>query len=156
MSSLNEIMDVRLVTHFSICRQTPLTCSGHTRPVVDLAFSDLTPHGYFLISACKGKIWMLLTMCCPSEEEAFTNLDLGLKRNYDDRDRDLFIAESCHFTIVMYGESSGNWTKNPCRQVPYITGGSPTGCRVSTASGNQGKLKGTFPVREKSGNLAIF
>uniref|UniRef100_A0A3Q3GF31 Serine-threonine kinase receptor-associated protein n=1 Tax=Labrus bergylta TaxID=56723 RepID=A0A3Q3GF31_9LABR len=34
-------------------RQTPLTCSGHTRPVVDLAFSGITPHGYFLISACK-------------------------------------------------------------------------------------------------------
>ena len=31
--------------------------------------------------------------------------------------------------------------------------------RVSTASGNQGnqgKLEGTFPVREKSGNLAFF
>lgn len=36
-------------------RQTPLTCSGHTRPVVDLAFSGITPYGYFLISACKGK-----------------------------------------------------------------------------------------------------
>ncbi|RUS90437.1 hypothetical protein EGW08_001778 [Elysia chlorotica] len=34
-------------------RQTPLTCSGHTRPVVDLSFSDNTPFGYFLISACK-------------------------------------------------------------------------------------------------------
>lgn len=34
-------------------RQTPLTCSGHTRPVVDLAFSDITEYGYFLISACK-------------------------------------------------------------------------------------------------------
>ncbi|KAK3098632.1 hypothetical protein FSP39_021396 [Pinctada imbricata] len=34
-------------------RQTPLTCSGHTRPVVQLAFSDITPFGYFLISACK-------------------------------------------------------------------------------------------------------
>ncbi|XP_013411011.1 serine-threonine kinase receptor-associated protein-like [Lingula anatina] len=34
-------------------RQTPLTCSGHTRPVVDLGFSEITPHGYFLISACK-------------------------------------------------------------------------------------------------------
>lgn len=34
-------------------RQTPLTCSGHTRPVVDLAFSPLTPDGYFLVSACK-------------------------------------------------------------------------------------------------------
>lgn len=37
-------------------RQTPLTCSGHTRPVVDLAFSGITPYGYFLISACKGEL----------------------------------------------------------------------------------------------------
>lgn len=35
-------------------RQTPLTCSGHTRPVVHLDFSDITECGYFLISACKG------------------------------------------------------------------------------------------------------
>ena len=38
-------------------RQTPLTCSGHTRPVVDLAFSDLNPEdeaAYYCISACKG------------------------------------------------------------------------------------------------------
>ncbi|KAL3221488.1 hypothetical protein MRX96_029385 [Rhipicephalus microplus] len=35
-------------------RQTPLTCSGHTRPVVDLCFSQLSPTGaYYLISACK-------------------------------------------------------------------------------------------------------
>lgn len=36
-------------------RQTPLTCSGHTRPVVHLDFSGVTESGYFLISACKGK-----------------------------------------------------------------------------------------------------
>lgn len=35
-------------------RQVPLTCSGHTRPVVHLDFSDITDCGYFLISACKG------------------------------------------------------------------------------------------------------
>lgn len=34
-------------------RQTPLTCSGHTRPVVHLAFSDVTDSSYFLISASK-------------------------------------------------------------------------------------------------------
>jgi len=37
-------------------RQTPLTCSGHTRPVVDLAFSELNPEddaAYYCISACK-------------------------------------------------------------------------------------------------------
>lgn len=36
-------------------RQIPLTCSGHTRPVVHLDFSDICESGYFLISACKGK-----------------------------------------------------------------------------------------------------
>lgn len=36
-------------------RVIPLTCSGHTRPVVDIQFSTITPEGkYFLISACKG------------------------------------------------------------------------------------------------------
>jgi len=35
-------------------RQTPLTCSGHTRPVVHLAFSDINQDGnYFSIAACK-------------------------------------------------------------------------------------------------------
>ncbi len=41
-----------------LLRQTPLTCSGHTRPVVCLAFSDVNPEdegAYFCISACKGK-----------------------------------------------------------------------------------------------------
>ena len=28
-----------------MARQTPLTCSGHTRPVVDLSFSDNTKDG---------------------------------------------------------------------------------------------------------------
>lgn len=37
-------------------RIIPLTCSGHTRPVVDIQFSSITPQGkYYLISACKGK-----------------------------------------------------------------------------------------------------
>ncbi|RUS15593.1 WD40-repeat-containing domain protein [Endogone sp. FLAS-F59071] len=35
-------------------RVIPLTCSGHTRPVVDLQFSPITADGtYYLISACK-------------------------------------------------------------------------------------------------------
>ncbi|WAR07696.1 STRAP-like protein [Mya arenaria] len=37
----------------SSLKQTPLTCSGHTRPVVFLNYSDITPFGYFLISASK-------------------------------------------------------------------------------------------------------
>merc|ERR1712212_982654 len=48
-SDFDCLTDPRIV----MARQTPLTCSGHTRPVVDLSFSDNTPDGYFLISACK-------------------------------------------------------------------------------------------------------
>jgi len=44
----------------STMRQTPLTCSGHTRPVVHLSFSQITEHGYFMISACKGVVMVLM------------------------------------------------------------------------------------------------
>lgn len=44
----------RTTTNMANLRQVPLTCSGHTRPVVHLDFSDITDCGYFLISACKG------------------------------------------------------------------------------------------------------
>ncbi|XP_067947921.1 serine-threonine kinase receptor-associated protein-like [Watersipora subatra] len=37
----------------SSLRQVPISCAGHTRPVVDLNFSGITAYGYFLISACK-------------------------------------------------------------------------------------------------------
>lgn len=32
----------------------PLVCHGHSRPVVDLFYSPVTPDGFFLISASKG------------------------------------------------------------------------------------------------------
>ena len=44
-----------MVINSAMAKQIPLTCSGHTRPVVDLAFSRLTDDGYFMISACKGE-----------------------------------------------------------------------------------------------------
>jgi serine-threonine kinase receptor-associated protein len=34
-------------------RQVPLSCPGHTRPVVHLKYSEVTPKGSFIISACK-------------------------------------------------------------------------------------------------------
>jgi len=37
----------------SSVRQIPLTCHGHTRPVVHLGFSGITDSGFYLISACK-------------------------------------------------------------------------------------------------------
>jgi len=33
-------------------RKIPLICSGHSRPVPDLAYSAITPDGFFIISAC--------------------------------------------------------------------------------------------------------
>lgn len=37
-----------------MARQTPLSCPGHTRPVVHLHYSDITPSGFYFISASKG------------------------------------------------------------------------------------------------------
>lgn len=34
-------------------QQTPLVCHGHSRPIVDLSYSAITPDGYFLTSASK-------------------------------------------------------------------------------------------------------
>jgi hypothetical protein len=33
----------------------PLVCHGHSRPAVDLFYNPITPSGYFLINASKGK-----------------------------------------------------------------------------------------------------
>merc|ERR1712029_1088401 len=45
---------VYTAARMSSLRQTPLTCSGHTRPVVFLAFSEINSDGiYYSISACK-------------------------------------------------------------------------------------------------------
>lgn len=37
----------------------PLVCHGHSRPVVDLSYSPITPDGFFLISASKDSTPML-------------------------------------------------------------------------------------------------
>lgn len=37
-------------------RQNPITCNGHTRPVVDLQFAGDTDCGPLLITASKGKL----------------------------------------------------------------------------------------------------
>lgn len=38
----------------------PLVCHGHSRPVVDLFYSPITPDGFFLISASKGMVMIQL------------------------------------------------------------------------------------------------
>jgi hypothetical protein len=36
--------------------QVPLVCHGHSRPIVDLSYSPITPDGFFLVSASKGMV----------------------------------------------------------------------------------------------------
>lgn len=45
--SILEGREVRMV------KQLPLTCPGHSRPVVALQYTDITPDGFFIVSACK-------------------------------------------------------------------------------------------------------
>ena len=59
-SSINNKNKTKTIEMSSL-RQTPLTCSGHTRPVVFLAFSSINEEGhYFSISACKGRFLYLI------------------------------------------------------------------------------------------------
>ena len=50
-------MDILSLSNVSMSslKQTPLTCNGHTRPIVHLHFSEQTKSGYYLVSASKGK-----------------------------------------------------------------------------------------------------
>lgn len=41
--------------HLIMARQTPLSCPGHTRPVVHLHYSNITENGFYFITASKGK-----------------------------------------------------------------------------------------------------
>ncbi len=43
-------------------RQVPLSCPGHTRPVVQLHYSESTPSGYYLISASKGMLDLIIVV----------------------------------------------------------------------------------------------
>lgn len=48
-------MDIFNVNNSSnTLKQTPLTCNGHTRPIVHLHFSKQTKSGFYLVSASKG------------------------------------------------------------------------------------------------------
>lgn len=48
-------MDILSLSNVSMSslKQTPLTCNGHTRPIVHLHFSEQTKSGYYLVSASK-------------------------------------------------------------------------------------------------------
>ena len=54
---LNKLVGVDIANMAAGIRQTPLTCPGHTRPVVHLHFSGINADGkFYFISASKGEI----------------------------------------------------------------------------------------------------
>lgn len=40
-------------------RRVPVVCHGHSRPIVDINYSTITPDGFFLASASKDGMPML-------------------------------------------------------------------------------------------------
>lgn len=48
------MLTMELLANANTLKQTPLTCNGHTRPIVHLDFSGITSTGYYFISASKG------------------------------------------------------------------------------------------------------
>lgn len=124
-------------------RQTPLTCSGHTRPVVHLSFSDITESGYYLISACKGNVkhfpvqidscscltlsWYLFLLNHSILDHLgplpFHSLKALQFRGYRHRvvltTRDLFLPVACCFALSMWDERDmylkrSHWIIVPC------------------------------------------
>ncbi len=49
-----HMMEANYLIHSSV----PLICSGHSRPVPDLSYSQITADGFFLVSACLGTVNM--------------------------------------------------------------------------------------------------
>ena len=45
-------------------KRVPLSCVGHTRPVLQLAYSGVTPDGIFLASASKGQLLTTRVRVC--------------------------------------------------------------------------------------------
>ena len=60
----------------------PLVCHGHSRPVVDLFYSPVTPDGFFLISASKGMHFFYFLFY-------FFLISLILMLSFDEVDRNL-------------------------------------------------------------------
>ena len=59
-----------------MAKQLPLTCPGHTRPVVHLGFSNITANGgYFLITACKGEVLVVSHCALNPYTDSMTQYD---------------------------------------------------------------------------------
>ena len=73
--------------------QIPLVCHGHSRPIVDLSYSPITPDGFFLVSASKG-----MHNSIPAELAYFLLIKLCLFERWDFSENPWFAV------IVLYDE----------------------------------------------------
>ena len=74
----------------------PLTCHGHSRPVTHISFGHIVDDGYYLVSACKGKLSTAATiatdtdgnqmdiLCCGTVSRATGKIVAFGKQSYQD------------------------------------------------------------------------
>ncbi|KAI9326342.1 WD40-repeat-containing domain protein [Zopfochytrium polystomum] len=89
-------------------KQIPLTCTGHTRPVVDLAFSGFVSTGdYFLISACKDSIPILRRGSTGDWCGSFQGHKGAVWSARISRDASLSVTGSADFTAKVWDNVTG-------------------------------------------------
>ncbi|XP_073241503.1 serine-threonine kinase receptor-associated protein-like isoform X2 [Porites lutea] len=138
-----------------MARQIPLTCSGHTRPVVHLSFSDITPYGYFLISACKdGK---------PMLRYGHTGDWIGTYEGHKGAVWSATLTEdatkaatgAADFTAKVWNAETGEELRSlPHKHIVKIVDFSPDGERLLTASNE--KLIRIFDLQDESAEPDLF
>ncbi|KAJ3041340.1 hypothetical protein HDV00_009481 [Rhizophlyctis rosea] len=92
-------------------KQIPLTCTGHTRPVVDLGFSSFTYTGdFFLISACKDSIPILRRGNTGDWVGSFSGHKGAVWSARLSRDATLSVTGSADFTAKVWNNVTGQPT----------------------------------------------
>lgn len=128
-----------------MAKQTPLTCSGHTRPVVDLAFSDVTDDGYFMISACKDGKPMLRQGDTGDWIGTFLGHHGAIWAATLNQDATQAATGAADFTAKLWDAVSGNIQASfPHKHIVKAVSFSPDGRRLLT--GGQEKTLRTFCI----------
>lgn len=130
-----------------MAKQTPLTCSGHTRPVVDLAFSEVTEDGYFLISACKDGKPMLRQGETGDWVGTFQGHHGAIWAATLNKDATRAATGAADFTAKLWDAVSGNVQASfPHKHIVKAVSFSPNGGKLLT--GGQEKTLRSFSIEK--------